>query len=348
MQPALSSDNSLPDTAPGGYLYLVAKAREELLYGSAGSRSLNLQEHINRHTTFRMASLSKQYTAAAVLRAIKEQKLKGADALKQYWPTLPPAVGDVTVTQLLNHTSGIIDYENLLPPTSDTQVTDQAIWAMIQSRGELYFQPGSRFRYSNTGYCLLAQLLETSYAQPFPLLLQRMLFEPGQLAATVYQRDQAIAQRAYGFRKSDTGTIDADQNITSATQGDGGVYTSLKAYHKWIQLLFSGKLIRGYTRLLFGSGQSVVQRDVAYHLGWFISREQDGSPCVFHSGESTGFRHVAYYVPKKKILCVLFSNTEGWEQELSDRFEALLHLAKCRPRLRTPLFQWMSRIYTNT
>lgn len=330
---------------PGGICYLSRDKGLQATF-ARGSRTEDLSDLIDLNTPFRLASISKQYTAAAVLYSEARGKLKLSDPLRIYFPSLPDKLSRITIRQLLTHTSGITDYETLIPSGRKKQVADRDVLSLINTDGRVYFSPGSRFRYSNTGYCLLALVIEKTWQMLFPQFMDQHIFRPLELQhTTIYEPGKKIMNSARGFKIMDQKALSADQNITSATQGDGGVYTSPIEYARWIDRLFSQRFIQNYDTLLFGPNKVSVKEGIFYNMGWFLGKEQDGTRCVFHSGESTGFRNIVYYNINKCALKILFSNVEGKENELAALFESFFTPPQLKYTLSAPLMEWMSSIY---
>src|SRR5258708_13221661 len=130
-------------------------------------------------SNFRMASLSKQFTGMGNLLLEKDQRLSLEDPLRKYLPELPGRIGDrVLIRHLLTHSSGLLDYESLIPPGQSTQVLDADVLHLLEGHDSLYFEPGSRFRYSNSGFCLLALIIERVSHQSSARCIKEKIFPP--------------------------------------------------------------------------------------------------------------------------------------------------------------------------
>ncbi|MBZ4192313.1 serine hydrolase domain-containing protein [Niabella beijingensis] len=305
---------------------------------------------ITRETAFRLASVSKQFTARAVYELKMAGKLSYDTKLEAVFDQLPPSISSITVGQLLQHTSGIWDYEDLIPEERTAQLTDDDVLQLVRQKDTTYFPPGSAFRYSNTGYCLLALVVERISGMPFPEFLKQQLFDPLQLSgAQVYEAGKEIAHRAYGYHPEQQTFRFADQSVTSATKGDGGVYMSVTAYSRWADDLFRSAGDRsGYFKAITGKAVP-VKEGIRYNLGWFICREEDGSIAVFHSGESTGFHNIVYLNPQRKIKIILFSNRD--DLKIAALFDRISKELRAGPAAQlhsgSPLFTWLSRLYAD-
>ena len=209
---------------------------------------------------------------------------------------------------MLTHSSGIEDYESLIPDTQTTQVLDADVLNLLSHHDSAYFTPGTRFRYSNSGFCLLALIVERAGHQSYANFIKDSIFLPLHMDhSTVYEKDHDIYHRAMGYAKDSTGkTFPRDQSVTSATKGDGGIYTSLVDYRKWIIALQQNRLINlpaTLHRLKFPIGNKT---NSDYAAGWFISSQ---SPTIlFHSGSTCGFNNYVIQIPADDWSITFFSN----------------------------------------
>jgi CubicO group peptidase (beta-lactamase class C family) len=298
--------HTLPANQPG--IALSIQRHDDILYQkAAGLADPNTPLDIT--TNFRMASLSKQFTAMAILLLEKDHQLKLDDPIGHWLPELPATVGQhILIHHLLTHSSGIEDYESLIPDTQTTQVLDKDVLELLSHRDTTYFPPGTRFRYSNSGFCLLALIIERASHQSYADFIKEHIFLPLHMDhSTVYEKDHPIFHRAMGYAKDSTGkTIPRDQSITSATKGDGGIYTSLVDYRKWIRALQQNQLINlpaTLKRLRFPIDNTP---NTWYAAGWFI---RDQSPLIlFHSGSTCGFATYVIQIPGDEWCITYFSN----------------------------------------
>ena len=194
-----------------------------------------------------------------------------------------------------------------MPANQRNQLSDADVLALLKDRDSLYFEPGSRFQYSNSGYCLLALVVERVSGQPFASFLRERLFTPLQMnQSTVYEADKPIANRAMGYRQQGTAFVFSDQSVTSATKGDGGIYTSLLDYKKWIHALHNNTLLNVKAALSRTNQLIRTNPDSYYGDGWFF--QQPTAPILFHSGSTCGFNNFVISIPDQKFLATCFSN----------------------------------------
>lgn len=260
-------------------------------------------EGLDSLSNFRMASVTKQFTAMGIFLLEKEGRLSFDDALGKWLPELQGQVGgQVLVRHLLTHSSGVLDYESLIPDSTTRQVLDADVLRMLASRDSLYFKPGSKFQYSNSGFCLLALIIEKVSGMSFAEFMRQRIFVPLKMDhSTVYEEGHVIDHRAMGYP--------ADQSITSATKGDGGVYTSIVDYSRWMRSLQENKLVRLSSVLKRLRMPIAGMSDSYYAGGWFIT---GASPLIlFHSGSTCGFANFVIRVPGDEWSIVYFSNLAG-------------------------------------
>nr|WP_235499716.1 serine hydrolase domain-containing protein [Stenotrophomonas acidaminiphila] len=258
-------------------------------------------------TNFRLASVSKQFTAAAILLLAEDGRLSIDDPLKKWLPGLPAVADAMTLRQLLSHTSGLLDYEDLMDPADTRQVHDIDVLHLLQKENRIYFAPGSSYRYSNSGYALLALVVGKASGSDFASFLRQRIFLPLGMTATFAHQDgvDEVPDRAYGYSQIDGHWQRTDQSTTSAVLGDGGIYSSIDDLAKWDTALYDERLLRRASlQQAFSAATATPEPDVPhYGFGWRINGD-----ALWHSGESIGFRNVIVRYPKQKLTVVVLSN----------------------------------------
>ncbi|KRG85928.1 beta-lactamase [Stenotrophomonas acidaminiphila] len=258
-------------------------------------------------TNFRLASVSKQFTAAAILLLAEDGRLSIDDPLKKWLPGLPAVADAMTLRQLLSHTSGLLDYEDLMDPADTRQVHDIDVLHLLQKENRTYFAPGSSYRYSNSGYALLALVVGKASGSDFASFLRQRIFLPLGMTATFAHQDgvDEVPDRAYGYSQIDGHWQRTDQSTTSAVLGDGGIYSSIDDLAKWDAALYDERLLRRASlQQAFSAATATPEPDVPhYGFGWRINGD-----ALWHSGESIGFRNVIVRYPKQKLTVVVLSN----------------------------------------
>lgn len=212
------------DDRPGACV--LVRHRGAVWYeGCVGMADLEAGRAATPETNFRLASVTKQFTATAVLRLVSQGRLSLTTTLREIFPDFPPWADAVTVEQLLTHTAGLVDYEDLMPP-GDAQILDDGVVALLRTQDSTYFPPGSAFRYSNSAYAVLARVIEVRGGRPFAAFLEDEIFRPlGMTTAVAHEEGRStVAARAFGYsRRDDGGWLRTDQSTTSAVLGDGGI-----------------------------------------------------------------------------------------------------------------------------
>lgn len=232
---------------PGACL-LIAKRGKARYLECSGLANLETGAAVTGETNFRLASLTKQFTAAAILLLREQSLLKLDDPLVRFFPTFPAyGAESITLLHLLQHTSGLFDYEDFVSQEAIEPVLDEDVLELTQRHKETYFPPGTQFRYSNTGYALLACVVQKVTRKSFPGAMKELIFAPLGMTNTVIlhrRHCREVPNRALGYwRRSEGNVVEADQNLTSAVLGDGGIYCSAKDYLIWDKSLWKGDLL---------------------------------------------------------------------------------------------------------
>jgi CubicO group peptidase (beta-lactamase class C family) len=288
-----------------------------------GTADVESGRKITAKTNFRLASVTKQFTATAILLLAKDGKLSIDDPASKHVPGPWPAYANgVTIRHLLTHTSGLRDYDDNVPDSSP-QLTDADVQAFVVKQTSLLFAPGERYRYSNTGYAILARIVEHTAKQSFPAFLKTRIFEPLGMKNTVahIEGTDTIKHRAYGHSRTATGWMRNDQSATSAVLGDGGIYSNVIDLAKWIRaldrctLLDCATLQQSWTSAKLNDGTPTN-----YGFGWRLET-RDGARVISHTGETRGFRNALLRYPDKKIVVILLTNrNEGTPAAEAARF----------------------------
>lgn len=291
---------------------------------SIGIADLKTKHPITSATNFRMASVSKQFTAMAILLLEKDGKLTLSEPISRFFPQFNRRVADkVRIRHLLTHSSGLLDYESVMNPNQQEQLMDADVLTLIAHKDSLYFEPGTQFRYSNSGFCLLALIVEKVSGQSFADFVQQRIFTPlGMVQSRVYVPDKTLPNRAMGYARKVSGEIYfSDQSVTSATKGDGGVYTSLNDYQKWSMALRNNSLI-DLRAALANVQQPIGEKPGSFYGdGWFYTQPE--SPILFHSGSTCGFSTFVIHVPDKRFQITFFSNIADQDKAFSDVLNVL-------------------------
>lgn len=294
--------------APGAALLLMEGERV-LVRRGFGSAELEMGVAVGPATNFRLASVSKQFTAMAILLLEEEGLLAVGDPVGR-WLDLPSWRDSVTIHHLLTHTAGIADYEDHLPRELDRQLLDEDVRRILADREELYFAPGTAYRYSNSGYALLARIAEEASGDSFAAVLRRSIFAPlGMSGSCAHVKGEGVVDnRAFGYSMAGSEWVLTDQGPTSAVLGDGGIYSSVDDLALWSREIlaprfFSPALVERATVPRIDTGDGVIR----YGYGW-RSWSHHGLRILAHTGETIGFRNALVLAPERELAAVILTN----------------------------------------
>jgi CubicO group peptidase (beta-lactamase class C family) len=273
-------------------------------------------------TCYRLASVSKQFTAYAAMLLAERGVLHVDDPLARFFDGAPALWHDITIHMLLTHTSGLLDYEDLIAPAVTAQLSTDDVRALVIGRDEGHFAPGSVFRYSNTAYCLLALVVERVAAQPFSAFLHDAIFAPlGMRTAVAHVEGvTVVANRAYGHSSAPGGYIRTDQSLTSATLGDGGIYASVEDLARWDAELAAPRLVSATTLArIHAPAVALPDGSGHYGYGWYLT-QRNGERAAYHTGETIGFRAaIVRLLDRRRTAIVLTNRDEATPIEIAWR-----------------------------
>ncbi|WP_349263338.1 serine hydrolase domain-containing protein [Steroidobacter sp.] len=329
MQSRVDQPMSRYDGAVPGASLLIVQDGKPLVRRSYGLSNLEEQTVATPDTNYRLASVTKQFTAAAILLLAEDGKLDLDDPLRKWFPSLPEVATRMTLRHVLTHTSGLIDYEDVIPPTMTGQLHDADVLEILETQNRTYFTPGTAYRYSNSGYALLALIVGKASGKDFATFLKERIFVPLGMTNTVAYEEgvSSVNRRAFGYSEEHGRWTRTDQSQTSAVLGDGGIYSSIDDLAKWDVALYDDRLLSARSRQL--AFTPVVDSDdpnVRYGMGWRITEEQIGGSTLWHSGETIGFRNVIVRYPERRFTVVLLSNRNDPEPYQTARAIAQLFL----------------------
>jgi CubicO group peptidase (beta-lactamase class C family) len=295
--------------APGGSAMIIHNGKTIYSKGF-GLGDLQTKSPCTTNTNFRLASVSKQFTAVAVLMLAERGKLHLNERLSHFFPEFPACGRDITVRHLLTHTSGLADYEDLIPPGTSLPVLDQDVLRLLMAQEKTLFPPGAQFRYSNSGYALLALIVEVRSGQTFAGFLRENIFQPLKMSHSLaYEQGiSTIANRAFGHTMETNGWMRNDQSLTRSVLGDGGIYSSTTDLAKWDAALYKSKLLKESSlHAAFTAHTPTDKPGRSYGFGWYVS-EYRGLKQIWHGGESRGFRNRLVRFPEKRLTVIILSN----------------------------------------
>ena len=287
---------------------LIARDGKVLFSQGYGMANLELDVPNTPQTKFRLGSITKQFTAMAILILQERGKLNVQDKVKKYLPDAPKAWDDITIRHLLTHTSGIPNYTALpdFLKTLPVRVTLKELIAKFKDK-PLDFKPGEKFSYSNSGYIVLGQIIETVAGQNYPSFLKQAILDPLKMNDTGYDNATAILKhRASGYtRRLGIVLTNCDYVDMSIPHAAGALYSTVLDLLKWDQALYSEKLVpRKTIEAMFTPFKG------NYGYGWLIDKKF-GLTRYEHGGGIMGFVTIIERYPEEKLLVVALSNLEN-------------------------------------
>jgi CubicO group peptidase (beta-lactamase class C family) len=289
-----------------------------------GLADLRARTPITPSTNFRLASVTKQFTAMSVMLLVHDGKLRYDDTLTKVLPEFPSYGRSITIRDLLNHTSGLKHYEDIYERQraghstgEGAQLHDRDVLRMLEQQSAGDFLPGTRWEYSNSGYAVLAMIVERVSGEPFEKFLARRIFTPAGMSHTVaYVRgENEVPNRAFGYRRDENDTWEfADQSSTSAVLGDGGIYSSVEDLAKWDKaleehtLLSAKEMQPAVTPVRVPGGVELPDGAPAeYGFGWFVNSYK-GHRRMWHYGDTSGFHTTIQRFPEDHLTIVILAN----------------------------------------
>ena len=292
-------------TAPQPGLALRILEEDEVVFErTLGLATIDPTTAISASSNFRLASITKHFTALSILLLIDEGKLEFDTPLASIIPEFPSYAEDITIRQLLQHQAGLPDYEPLVPDGTVPRVRDREVVDLLIQQASLDFAPGSQYYYSNSAYAVLAIIVEEISGLTFEEFLGARIFEPSDMNSTValVEGINTVPSRALGHTVVDGRIDETDQSDFSAVLGDGGIYSSLEDMTTWVEHDFGKQLLSP------ASYQAIFIPDREnYGLGWRVD-EFSGQVRYHHSGSTRGFRNFIAHLPESDITVILLSN----------------------------------------
>ncbi len=323
-----------------GFAVLVKKNRKIVFEKGYGVRDLRSKTAIDAQTNFRLASFTKQFTAMAIMLLVHDGKLHYDDSLTDISPKFPEYGKRITVRNLLNHTGGLPDYEDLMDALEKTkapiwspakQIQDPEVLQLLEKEPHGKFAPGTKWEYSNSGYVVLGLIVAKVSGKPFGEFLHERIFAPLKMNHTlVFEKGKnEVTNRAFGHSKKETGFVETDQSSTSATQGDGGIYSNLEDLAKWDDALRNHVLLSekdflpaitpaklppgAEAKLAEDVPESLHGKATTYGFGWFLN-PQDAHPLMWHYGDTMGFKTAILRYTRDNLTVIVLCNRTDLDQ----------------------------------
>ncbi|GGI57816.1 serine hydrolase domain-containing protein [Winogradskyella haliclonae] len=320
---------------------LVANKGEVIFKKSYGYADESTKRKINNETIFELASVSKQFTAMGIVTLQKSGRLEYSDKVSKHIPELA-FYGDVTVRNLLNHTGGLPDYMGLFQEKWDKSkfATNQDIVKLLaEHKPKANFQPGDKFEYSNTGYALLASIIEKASGKSFTEHLKETIFKPLGMDNTFVYRScyesREIDNMALGYIADNSGNKVRPEHFgkeipfyyLDGIVGDGMINSTLDDLLKWDRVLYTDKLVDADDKaLIFNAADTKDGKGSGYGFGWGLSDSETYGKTVSHSGSWAGnLTYIERQLDHDKTVIILQNNSTGLNTIPSKKVRKILN-----------------------
>ncbi|MEI8155412.1 MAG: serine hydrolase domain-containing protein [Burkholderiales bacterium] len=302
--------------APGepGATVIVSQRGAILFRKAYGLANIEMNMPLRPEMSLRTGSVTKQFTAAAIMLLVEQGRLSVSDEIGKYFPQYPEQARHVTIEHLLTHTSGIRNYTELAhfgaAMTKDVSV-DEAI--AFFDEVPLQFQPGQRFSYSNSNYFLLGAIIEKVSGMRYSDFMQQRIFQPLQMRSTVVETSTSPVSSVIGYTQDRKGIASVNHYSMNWPFAAGALRTSVDDLVRWDSAITTGKLLGRVSwdsmatdRTLNGGSHT------GYGYGWFI-RRLGGSHALEHGGDIGGFSADTWRFPKEELFVAVLTNNDSHE-----------------------------------
>ncbi|MFD1292579.1 serine hydrolase domain-containing protein [Lutibacter holmesii] len=292
---------------------LVAKNGKILYNNQVGYADFRKKEPLKETSLFQLASVSKQFTAAAIMLLVERNQIQLTDTVNNYFPDFP--YENVTIKNLLNHTAGLPKYFWLAEHkwNQDKAPTNSEMMDLLAvSNVQRFFKPGRNFDYSNTGYFVLASIVEKVSGISFSDFVKENIFDPLEMKDSFvysYENDtiksnQLVGYRLYrGWRHQKI-----NSTVNDAIVGDKNVYTTSEDLFKWIVGLNNGNLLsKESLNLMYSKGETISGKKIPYGFGFRIKTK--GENTIYHHGKWNGFSTGLTQYPVDDLVVIILEHT---------------------------------------
>lgn len=325
-----SSPESLPETIPSAVIdtrmsTLVERIplagialgidfKDTVYEKGYGVADLDSAEPVTAQTTFKIASLTKSVTAAAILRLAEEGKLSLDDPLSRFFPDTPSVAKDIRVRHLLNHTSGLpeMEIDKAQKSLPDSFTTGQVVEYYFSTIEKLDFAPGEAWSYNNAGYFLLGGIIENVSGMSYDQYFRTAFFEPLGLHST-YACPARPDVLPVGYRARDGQLRRALPSNLQLAAAAGALCSNIDDLVRWLDALSHGKVIRQESwQQMITPARLPDGTTLEYGFGLAVAENAKG-PVIMHEGATAGFNSVFVYYPEHDLSIVLLANADGFD-----------------------------------
>ncbi len=321
---------------------LILKKGEIVYEGAFGLGNIDPIDSLTVNSIFRLASLSKQFTAMSIMILKESGKLSYDQDIRDFIPELP--YEGVTIRNLLNHVGGLPDYIRMMNKNWKPELkakdperliagNEDIIDLFVSTKPKIIFKPGQFWEYSNTGYVLLGTIVSRASGMPFAQFLKENIFDPTNMMNTSLYKyiagiDSTMPLRVYGHRLNMNGIdrTSTDIHYLNGAAGDGGIYSTVGDLLKWDRILYTDGLVsqetleEAFTQVILNKGDTID-----YGFGWGIGESPTGKKVVAHSGNWAGFVNFIYREIEEDNCIIILTNNSGSWNYILDPLIRILH-----------------------
>jgi len=326
-------EKTYPANEPGAAVLAVIDGKVILRKGY-GMANLELGVPIKPEMVFRIGSITKQFTAVAIMKLAEEGKLSVTDDIKKYLPDYPTHGHKITIHHLMNHTSGIKSYTSVQAILSlmRKDMTPEELIDLFKNQ-PMDFAPGEQFIYNNSGYFLLGAIIEKVSGKSYEEYIHENIFKPLGMSSSYYgSNTRIIPLRASGYEKGEKDIRNADYLSMTLPYAAGSLLSTVDDLHRWYQALEAGKVLsqksleQMYTPTKLNNGKTQN-----YGYGWSLGTFF-GEKTIEHGGGINGFTTDALRVPEKKVFVTVLTNCT-WRQPAASYVAKWIAAALCGKEL---------------
>lgn len=295
-----------------GATALISKNGQVIYKKAFGMANLELNVPMQTENVFRIGSISKQFTAVAILQLMEQGKLSLQDDITKFIPDYPTHGHKITIEHLLTHTSGIQSYTNMIEfaPISRLDKKPEELIQFFKNQ-PMEFAPGTKWNYNNSGYFLLGYIIEKVSGKTYPEYIEENIFKALGMNNSYYGSDsKVIKNRAAAYGKDNKGFVNAEPLSMTLPYAAGSLQSTVVDLYKWNQAVQAYKLVKketldkAFTPYVLADGKKTD-----YGYGWGIDNIQ-GSTAIQHGGGIPGFLTMGIYLPKEDVFVAVFSNCD--------------------------------------
>ena len=303
--------NVLKDKAGPGGVFMVAKNGKPIYNKAFGKANVELDVNLNNENVFQLGSMTKQFTAIAILVLEEQGKLNVKHAVSKYVPDYP-AGDSITIHHLLTHTSGIKDFTKMksLRDIAQKEMTPKMLVDFFKNE-PIDFKPGEKFDYNNSGYVLLGYIIELVSGESYEDFIKKHIFQKVGMNRSFYATDrQLIFKRAYGYQKKESVYVNKTVISYSVPFASGSLMSTTNDMLTWQNALTHNVLLKAETiEKAFSKYKLNSGAEFTYGYGWHI-KEINGTPAREHGGSIFGFKTMGVYIPGKDIYVIGLTNCD--------------------------------------